>query len=181
MSSGFGYDAAIIPIHGATMSKPESKPTLAADALIQEEALRMARSVQKPGQTKEQTKLVAQGIAKGIELYKKQQSAKSRERDRQRKRMLKQRQADAAELAGSSEDFSEDFVESPDWPAGTAAALWAGSGLFAAMALAHLVRALLGWPVTVGPWEVPLWASMAAAPVLAALAAWLLLQARQLR
>ena len=159
------------------MSKPESKPIPAADALIQEEALRMARSVQKPGQTKEQTKLVAQGIAKGIELYKKQQSAKSRERDRQRKRILKQRQADAAEPA----DLSEDFVENPDWPASPAAALWAGSGVFATMALAHLALALLGWPVTVGPWEVPLWASLAAALVQAALAAWLLSQARQLR
>ncbi len=138
----------------------------------------MARSVQKPGQSKEHTKLVAQGIAKGIELYKKQQSAKARERDRQRKRALKQRQAGAVEPADAMDDM-DDFAASPDWPA--PAALWAGGGVFAALALAHLARALMGWPVIIGPWAVPAWASLAAALVQAVLAAWLLRQARQLR
>ena len=45
----------------------------------QEEAIKMAKATQRPGQTKEQTKLIAQGIEKGINLYKKQQKAKSRE------------------------------------------------------------------------------------------------------
>ena len=45
----------------------------------QEEALKVAKATQRPGQTKEQTKLIAQGIEKGINLYKKQQKAKSRE------------------------------------------------------------------------------------------------------
>ena len=48
-----------------------------------DEALKIARGSQRPGQTKEQTKLIAQGIQKGIDLYKKQQKAKSRELDRQ--------------------------------------------------------------------------------------------------
>jgi len=52
----------------------------------QAEAMAIARSTQKPGQTKEQTKLIAQGVQKGIELYKKQQKAKARERDKQQKR-----------------------------------------------------------------------------------------------
>jgi hypothetical protein len=42
-------------------------------------AIAVARSTQKPGQTKEQTKLIAQGIQKGIDAYKTQQKAKSRE------------------------------------------------------------------------------------------------------
>ena len=46
----------------------------------------IAKGTQKPGQTKEQTKLVAQGIQKGIELYKKQQKAKARELDKQLKK-----------------------------------------------------------------------------------------------
>ncbi|HAJ92506.1 MAG TPA: DUF2956 domain-containing protein, partial [Gammaproteobacteria bacterium] len=33
----------------------------------QDEAMRIARGTQRPGQTKEQTKLIAQGIQKGIE------------------------------------------------------------------------------------------------------------------
>jgi hypothetical protein len=53
------------------------------------EAMKIAKSTQKPGQTKEQTKLVAQGIEKGIAEYKKQQKAKARERDKQRKKDLK--------------------------------------------------------------------------------------------
>ncbi len=50
------------------------------------EAMRIARATQKPGQTKEQTKLIAQGIQKGIDQYKKQQKAKAREMDKRRKK-----------------------------------------------------------------------------------------------
>jgi len=55
-----------------------------------DEAMRIARGTQRPGQTKEQTKLVAQGIQKGIEQYKKQQSAKSRELDKKLKKVTQQ-------------------------------------------------------------------------------------------
>lgn len=37
----------------------------------QTEAMKIAKATQKPGQTKEQTKLIAQGIEKGIAQYKK--------------------------------------------------------------------------------------------------------------
>ena len=50
------------------------------------EAAKIAGHIQKPGQSKEQTKLVAQGIQKGIELYKKQQKAKARELDKKLKK-----------------------------------------------------------------------------------------------
>ena len=43
------------------------------------EAEKMANATQRPGQTKEQTKLIAQGIQKGIDHYKKQQKSKTRE------------------------------------------------------------------------------------------------------
>jgi hypothetical protein len=52
----------------------------------QAEAMRIARGTQRPGQTKEQTKLIAQGIQKGIEQYKKQQNARSRELDKKLKK-----------------------------------------------------------------------------------------------
>ncbi|HSN24293.1 MAG TPA: DUF2956 family protein, partial [Methylomicrobium sp.] len=45
----------------------------------QEEALKIARGTQRPAQTKEQTRLIAQGIQKGIDLYKKQQKEKARD------------------------------------------------------------------------------------------------------
>jgi len=49
---------------------------------IKDDAMKIARGTQKPGQTKEQTKLIAQGIQKGIEQYKKKQSEKKRELDK---------------------------------------------------------------------------------------------------
>ena len=53
--------------------------------------MRIARGTQRPGQTKEQTKLIAQGIQKGIDRYKKQQKAKARELDRQRSKKSTER------------------------------------------------------------------------------------------
>lgn len=57
---------------------------------ILEEALRIARSTQQLGQTKEQTKLIAQGIQKGIQQYKKQFKARSRELDKRSKKISRQ-------------------------------------------------------------------------------------------
>jgi len=51
-----------------------------------DEAIKIARGTQKPGQTKEQTKLIAQGIQKGIDQYKKQQKEKQRELDKKLKK-----------------------------------------------------------------------------------------------
>ncbi len=56
----------------------------------QDEAMQIARGTQRPGQTKEQTKLIAQGIQKGIEQYKKQQNAKARELDKKLKKANQQ-------------------------------------------------------------------------------------------
>ena len=63
----------------------------------QEQGLKAAKGIQKPGQSKEQTKLIAQGIAKGIAEYKKQQSKKSRERDKFQKAQSRQQNQAAAE------------------------------------------------------------------------------------
>ena len=52
--------------------------------------MRIARGTQRPGQTKEQTKLIAQGIQKGIEQYRKRQNAKARELDRKLKKVNQQ-------------------------------------------------------------------------------------------
>jgi hypothetical protein len=58
----------------------------------QEEALKIAKATQRPVQTKEQTKLIAQGIQKGIDLYKKQQKERSRELSRRLKKASSQQQ-----------------------------------------------------------------------------------------
>ena len=66
------------------MSKYSKKNTVTDK--VKDDAMRIARGTQKPGQTKEQTKLIAQGIQKGIAQYKKQQSEKARERDKRHKK-----------------------------------------------------------------------------------------------
>ncbi|WOT05900.1 DUF2956 domain-containing protein [Shewanella youngdeokensis] len=53
------------------------------------DALKVAKSTQKPGQSKEQTKLIALGIEKGIAEYKKQQKNKARIRDKQKKQQAR--------------------------------------------------------------------------------------------
>ncbi|EAT13901.1 DUF2956 domain-containing protein [Bermanella marisrubri] len=63
----------------------------------QQEAKQIANGIKKLGQTKEQTKLVTQGIAKGIELYKKQQKAKARELDKAQKKAAKAQQQETTE------------------------------------------------------------------------------------
>ena len=52
------------------------------------EAMKIARGTQRPGQKKEQTKLIAQGIEKGISEFRKREKAKARERDKHRKKAL---------------------------------------------------------------------------------------------
>ena len=66
----------------------------------QEESLKMAKATQRPGQTKEQTKLIAQGIQKGIDLYKKQQKERARELNKKLKQVSGQlkRTDDAQEV-----------------------------------------------------------------------------------
>ena len=52
------------------------------------EALKIARGPQRPGQKKEQTKLIAQWIDKGISEFRKREKAKARDRDKLRKKAL---------------------------------------------------------------------------------------------
>ncbi|MFQ3236009.1 MAG: hypothetical protein ACI9C4_001573 [Paraglaciecola sp.] len=53
---------------------------------VKDDAMKIARGTQRPGQTKEQTKLVAQGIQKGISQYKNQLNVKSRALDKKQKK-----------------------------------------------------------------------------------------------
>ena len=63
----------------------------------QQEAMKIARANQKPGQTKEQTQLIAQGIQKGIDEYKKQMKARAREASRQKKQQARAKQPQQGE------------------------------------------------------------------------------------
>lgn len=76
----------------------------------QQEAMKIARANQKPGQTKEQTQLIAQGIQKGIDEYKKQMKARAREANRQKKQQAKARQQQS-ENQLDEQDESLELVE----------------------------------------------------------------------
>lgn len=77
----------------------------------QDDAMKIAKATQKPGQTKEQTKLIAQGIEKGIALYKKQQKEKARQADKARKKVQKNKQAELREQEMEIEDLAQDVSE----------------------------------------------------------------------
>ncbi|MGR5243824.1 DUF2956 domain-containing protein [Vibrio sp. PNB23_22_6] len=82
------------------------KRNTAAPAPSQEtqaEAMKVAKATQKPGQTKEQTKLIAQGIEKGIALYKKQQKERNRQADRAKKMQQKEKQRRREQVTAQEE------------------------------------------------------------------------------
>ncbi len=74
----------------------------------QTEAMKIAKATQKPGQTKEQTKLIAQGIEKGIAQYKKQQKERNRQADKakkiQQREKLRQHEEDVIESDNITDD-----------------------------------------------------------------------------
>lgn len=63
---------------------------------LEAHAIKVAKGTQKAGQTKAQTKLIAQGIEKGIAEYKKQHAKKLRELDKKRKQQMKQAEHNTA-------------------------------------------------------------------------------------
>ena len=71
------------------MSRYKKQPKPSPET--RDEAMHIARATQRPGQSKEQTKLIAQGIQKGIDQYKKDYKAKVRELDRQRQKLIRNR------------------------------------------------------------------------------------------
>lgn len=81
----------------------------------QEQAMKIAKGTQRPNQTKEQTKLISQGIEKGIAEYKKQQNKKSRERDKVRKAQLKEQKDNAETLDVSSTNHIENTNNRLPW------------------------------------------------------------------
>lgn len=73
------------------MSKA-TKSGVSPEVVIESTAL--AKRVKQPSQTKEQTRLIEQGIRKGLASYKQQQKAQAREQDRMRKKQLKAKQSE---------------------------------------------------------------------------------------
>ncbi len=88
-----------------------------------DEAMQVAKSTQRPGQTKEQTRLIAQGIQKGIDHYKKQQKTKARELDKKLKQLSRQPAANSE----TQTEFKEITVYKQHWlPWALLATSWVG-------------------------------------------------------
>ena len=75
--------------------------------------MRLARGTQKPGQTKEQTKLIAQGIQKGIVQYKKQQKEKVREREKKHKKAARRNNPGKNATVRVAEPVAEKSIKLP--------------------------------------------------------------------
>ena len=91
--------------------------------------MKIAKATQRPGQTREQTKLIAQGIQKGIDQYKKQQKSKSRELNRR----LKQRpNLRSQEAVTKNLQNPTPVIYRQHWlPWLLLALTWTGAGLYA--------------------------------------------------
>jgi len=86
------------------MAQPTTKASTKKDVRdIRAEALKIANSIKVDGQDKAQTKAIASGIQRGIELFMRQQSEKTRELDKRVKK-AKQLVANAAKAAEQGEE-----------------------------------------------------------------------------
>ena len=92
----------------------------------------IAKGTQRPGQTKEQTRLIAQGIQKGVEQYKKQHKAKMRELDKQKKKNIRA-QGDVVTSEVSTESSSEVIYKQHWLPWLLLIASWIGFAAFVFM------------------------------------------------
>jgi len=84
------------------MSKYRQSPQASTETI--DAAMTIAKGIQKPNQTKEQTKIIAQGIQKGIAEYKKQQKGKARELDKLKKKIIHQQHNNTAIEASTDEE-----------------------------------------------------------------------------
>jgi hypothetical protein len=96
----------------------------------QEEALKIARATQRPAQTKEQTRLIAQGIQKGIDLYKKQQKEKARETNKNLKKLSRQKAQSVESQAEQGQDQYSVVYRQPFLPWLLLILTWLGIGIF---------------------------------------------------
>lgn len=105
------------------MSRYSKKQTASPET--RSEAMKIAKGTQRPSQTKEQTRLIAQGIQKGIDQYKKKQKAKTRELDK-RLKTAQTRKSPANEI-----EFRDHIVYRQHWlPWSLLVLSWLGGGLY---------------------------------------------------
>ncbi len=85
------------------MSKYKQKQQASAETVGI--AMSIAKGTKKPNQTKDQTKLIAQGIQKGIAEYKKQQKGKARDLDRLKSKLTNKQKNNTVEDNSSHDEI----------------------------------------------------------------------------
>ena len=93
---------------------------------VQTESTRIASGIKKPGQSREQTKLIAAGIEKGIAEYKKQHKAKARQLDKHKKQKIRSNTAAAAKENEAEIEIEQTQARSSRLPWALLALSWAG-------------------------------------------------------
>ncbi len=139
--------------------------------LFKEEAMLMAKSIQRPGQSKEQTRLIAQGIEKGITLYKKQQAEKMREINKKKKKKDKLTILNQTDQKENSSDRTHSTIY----------ALYTASSVFLVFALSALVAVFYGVDSYFSTPSVAVGLLMATSVLLAGLAMWMFKSANSYR
>ena len=112
------------------MAKSSRKKRPAPSPETQAAAEQMAKGTQRPGQTKEQTRLIQQGIQKGIEEYKKQQRVKARAADKARKQQQAQLNNAVAPEPTPTEQAPPATVKSNPLPWWLLLLSWLGFGFY---------------------------------------------------
>jgi len=77
--------------------------------MVTDKALNIAQGIKQVSQTKAQTKLVAQGIGKGIELYKKQLNKKQRDIDKSKKKELRNKASIESDIGQANPSQNNTF------------------------------------------------------------------------
>lgn len=90
--------------------------------------MKIAKGIQRPVQTKEQTKLVAQGVQKGIDLYKKQQKGKARDLNRKLNKISRQKEPS---IESNDHETQQKIVYKQHWlPWMLLSLTWLGIGIY---------------------------------------------------
>jgi len=93
----------------------QSKKNKSLEKANADEATAIAQGIKQENQTKAQTKLIAQGIRKGVELYKSQQNKKLRDIDKRKKKDLKNKIKSHEEIDTDSDNGAINFSKLLPW------------------------------------------------------------------
>ncbi len=132
----------------------------------QEEAMRMAKANQRPGQGKEQTKLIAKGIEKGIAEYKKQEKAKVRVRNKTHHKAQKSSSLNSIPEQADGKEVGRLVANGSKLP------LLVSGLAFSLIAIHHLVWFFTGTSLFLDGVIIPSQLSLLVAGVCVALAGW---------